>query len=123
LSCRSRARKTTCILRVPTSVLERRCSFRHPCGWNCSCSPISLKRSNPPWPALVPDISAEGIGLVMNGCPPVGTFLPILLPSATQRERPLRAQIVRLQRAGKRTWVLGCVLNPQLHPDELNSLL
>ncbi len=123
LLCRSRARKTTCLLPAPSGIAERRRSYRHPCCWNCSCRPISLKRGGPGVEVLVRDISADGIGLVVNGYIVIGTFLSVLLPSATGRERPLRAQVVRAQRTGKRTWIVGCVLNPRLDADELQAML
>jgi len=71
----------------------------------------------------VRDISPEGIGLVLNGYLEVGTFLNVNLSTATRYARPLRARVVRTQRIGKRTWILGCVLNPPLRPEELEALL
>ena len=118
-----RVRKTTCLLKPRPDKQDRRVSIRHHCGTVVACGPISLRRNPPSWSVQVRDISLEGVGLVLNGYVPVGTFLSVHFPDESGNHTPLRALIVRTMRIGRRTWLLGCTLHPGLSEDDLQRLV
>ncbi len=99
---------------------ERRKAARHPCSLGISCQPIALTPIDP-WPAVLQDVSATGVALVLDQPLPVGAFLALQLPVAGALRR-VRARVVSVREQDDGGWVLGCTLERRLRVTELDAL-
>jgi hypothetical protein len=79
------------------------------------------------WPALVQDISAGGVALVLRHRFKPGTLLLVELKSASGKFlRTVRARVVHAsptQADGHQAWRVGCALAGGLNDEEVQALL
>jgi serine/threonine protein kinase len=71
----------------------------------------------------VRDISASGIGLILNRPFETGTILSIGLPRAGPRPtRPVFARVVRAHEESSATWIVGCAFEQELSESDIRVL-
>jgi hypothetical protein len=77
-----------------------------------------------PWVAQITDISATGIGLLLNSSIKPGTVLVITLQGANQKlSRPIPVRVMHATRQDEKTWRLGCSFIRKVSEDDLHALL
>ncbi len=102
---------------------ERRAAIRHAVEMPTSCREIALLGGNP-WPAVLRDVSATGVGLVLSEPLQPGTFLTVEVPRPSKSGlRRLPARVVDNRHLGDGSWLVGCRLVRPLHDDELAELV
>jgi serine/threonine protein kinase len=108
----------------PPAGKERRSAARHLCTLG-SCCVISTsflpdqEGNQDSWPAVVQNISAQGIGLLVGRRFEPGTAAAIELPG--QPPRPAYVKHVRAEKLGH--WFLGCVWGAPLAEAEVKALV
>ncbi|HEV3259411.1 MAG TPA: PilZ domain-containing protein [Gemmataceae bacterium] len=105
---------------------ERRAWVRSPCNRDVSCHPRKA-RSGVFWPAKVQDVSASGIGLLLDRRVDTGSLLDLTFeidPETTSMTLLVRVIHVTLVTAhpGLR-WLAGCAFTRELSDAELRTLL
>jgi len=111
------------------SVAEQRASVRFPCilGTSCTMSTSFHPDSEDPaesWPAIVQDLSLEGIALLLGRRFEIGTVLNVHLEGATPNDsRSVLASIIRVTPTSYGQWLAGCTFCKPLNEDELQTLL
>jgi serine/threonine protein kinase len=107
------------IPRRPT--VDRRVGVRYVSRQKGSCRPLSAEKKWR-WTATVRDVSATGIGLLLNRRFEPGTVLRVKLPGRGARRLYL-VRVTRVQPHSARTWILGCVFPRRLSDEEVATLL
>jgi hypothetical protein len=109
----------------PLAGVECRVWERHSCDMQTACQPLASKGGGDLiWGGTIRDISANGIGLILNRRFEPDTRLVINLPFPASGTR--RSILVRVVHATPLTpgfWLLGCVFPRPLPEDELFALL
>lgn len=100
---------------------DRRAYVRYGSQLKGSCRALSAERKYR-WTAQIRDISASGVGLILNRRFEPGTVLRVKLPGLSARRLYL-VRVVRVQKQGDRTWLVGCVFPRPLTNEEVQSLL
>lgn len=103
---------------------ERRAAVRylsHATDWTAE---VEVAEKEERWSATVRDVSATGMGLVVaRRCDP-GTVLEVELEGTTRVPiPPFTMRVVHIRKQAGNAWLLGCLLDKQLSPDELASLV
>jgi serine/threonine protein kinase len=108
---------------------ERRVSVRYPrvlptrCNRNNSIHPGDADVQDC-WEAAVQDLSADGMGIVLNRRFEPGTVLTADLRSSNQRfERTVEMSVARVRRADRGFWIHGCVFASPLSKEDLRKFL
>jgi len=101
--------------------VDRRASVRFISKLKGTCHPLAAERKWR-WTATVRDISAGGIGLILNRRFEPGTVLRVKLPGVSKK-RVYLVRVVRVQAHSARTWLVGCIFPRRLSDDEVESLL
>ena len=101
--------------------VDRRAYVRYGSQLKGSCRALSADRKHR-WTAQIRDISASGIGLILNRRFEPGTVLRVKLPGSSSRRLYL-VRVVRVQKHANRTWIVGCVFPRPLTDEEVQSLL
>lgn len=122
---RSWAGRTSCVQEaerepLPSFVDERRNADRFPCGLGITCRPIAMAPIDP-WPAVLLDVSATGVALVLDQPLPIGSFLALQLPVRGKLQK-LRVRVVSVRAQDDGGWVLGCTLERRLRNTQLRAL-
>jgi PilZ domain-containing protein len=104
---------------------ERRTTVRHPSRQR---SPVRLTRNNGdgPWLARIRNVSAEGVGLIVDHPFKRGMLLTIELPSKDGQKLGIAKPIKithAAQQPGSKWWILGCVFAARLTAEEMQALL
>jgi hypothetical protein len=103
--------------------LERRAAERYSCNDRLNENLI-VSVGPSAWPALVQDISATGVGLVLGMRHDPGSTLPVRLANPNQSVRcPMLAQVVHTARQPDGYWHTGCTFEGYLTSTELQALL
>lgn len=101
---------------------ERRASVRHQSTAKGSCHTLNASRETS-WDAVVRDISAEGIGLMLGRRFEPGVLLSIELPDNSDGQpRLLLARVVHATTRSEGGWLIGCALLNPLTDDEVQAL-
>ncbi len=108
--------------RIPRRpAVDRRATVRFVSKLKGTCRPLAAERKWR-WTATIRDISAGGIGLILNRRFEPGTVLRVKLPGVSKK-RVYLVRVVRVQAHSARTWLVGCVFPRRLSDDEVESLL
>jgi hypothetical protein len=109
----------------PIAGVECRVWERHPCDLQTSCQPLASRGGGDfMWGGTVRDISANGIGLLLNRRFEPGTRLVIELPSlACGTRQSVLARVVHATPLAIGFWLLGCVFSAPLPEDEFHALI
>jgi hypothetical protein len=102
---------------------ERRAFVRYSCTHNISCRPIQSEGMDR-WPAMIDDISLNGLSLVI--CRPFakGEILALELPNAPESfRRRLFVRVIHAQAQPGDVWVVGCRFIHRLTDYELEALV
>jgi diguanylate cyclase (GGDEF)-like protein len=99
--------------------LERRATARTVCNHSARVRPEGHEGEE--LFATVHDLAPAGVGLRLNRNFPLGTVL-IVEPLAYQA-KTLLARVVRLEASEDGQWLHGCMLSPELSPDEIDCWL
>ena len=76
------------------------------------------------WSAAVRDISATGMGLVVDRLCEPGTLLEVELEGPTRVPiPPLTMKVVHCHKQGPKGWFLGCILDKALSANEVAALV
>jgi serine/threonine protein kinase len=108
---------------------ERRASVRYPCSLPTQCnrsSSIHEGETEPQdcWEATVQDLSAEGIGILVNRRFEPGTILTVDLRNSKQGfQRSMELRVIHVRRAARGSWFHGCIFAEPLSKLELRKLL
>lgn len=106
------------------ALAERRASVRHLCNLETFYQQGEGRLDLVWWPALVHNISTNGIGLVLSRCYEPGTPLAIALHSPSQNfSCSLEARVIHVNPQPDGKWVVGCVFITRLTDAELQALL
>jgi serine/threonine protein kinase len=107
----------------PPVVKERRVAVRYASGLETSCRPSGRVKEHT-WLAVVQDISATGIGLLLNRRFEPGAILLVELQVEGQGCRStVLCRVVRLTKQAARKWSVGCTFVRRLGEGELKILL
>jgi serine/threonine protein kinase len=102
---------------------DRRAAVRYASGKEGPCQALCSEKQVR-WVAEVRDVSADGIGLVMNRRVEPRTILTLEFPATDQEgARRLLIRVVRVQALSKRRWLLGCVFARRLGEDEVQTMI
>lgn len=102
---------------------ERRASVRYPCNLQPSWRELGSNRGFSRI-GKVHDISAAGIGLVVERLIKPGTVLVVHLQTIDQRlTRPLPMRVMHATAQPEGTWLVGCEFVRKLSNEDLQSLL
>ena len=102
---------------------DRRATTRFPSDKECPCQALSSEK-DVRWAAEVKDVSADGIGLLMNRRFEPRTVLTLELP--TKGPGPahrLLIRVVRVQAMAKRRWLVGCLFAMRLGEEEVRTMI
>jgi c-di-GMP-binding flagellar brake protein YcgR len=106
----------------PSKADDNRAWVRFPCNTRASCQRIDNNESTP-WPATVTNISASGIGLVVDRSVDTGSLLSLDLESPTGNSaRTILAAVVHVTTRSGKEWSLGCNFIRELEPADLQAL-
>jgi PilZ domain len=109
-------------LAQPAPAAERRGAARLSTDKETCCKP-ALAPDGLSWPARVRDISAFGIGLLLDHRPQPYTRLTIDLERTTGGlVRTVLARVVHTTEQPGGDWLVGCALTAELSDDELRAL-
>lgn len=102
---------------------ERRREARYPCGlrffWSEPGPQPTAARSG-----TISDISATGVGLLVNGPVKPGTILILKLQGNDQRvSRPLPARVMHVTARDDGAWLVGCAFLRRLNNEDLQAVL
>jgi hypothetical protein len=102
---------------------DRRGAARRACRAKTSCQVIALVRSEP-WPIVLRDVSATGVGLLCEKPLSVGTYLAVELPNgAGDSFRKLaRVRVVAVRRQPDGRWHIGCTFEQRLSDEEVRTV-
>jgi hypothetical protein len=105
--------------------VECRAWERHPCDLRTSCQPIAASRGHElSWPATIRDLSAGGVGLVVERRFEPGVILFLELTSTTSGSpETLMARVIHTTPLAHHQWLLGCAFCSRLSPGKIQSLL
>jgi serine/threonine protein kinase len=97
---------------------DRRATVRYPSQQEGVCQPLGGDKELK-WSARIRDVSADGIGLILNRCFEPRTLLLVELRQTAQTARRLLlVRVVRAQKLSPRAWMVGCVFaRRQTHED------
>jgi hypothetical protein len=109
----------------PIAGMECRVWERHPCDMPTFCQPLASRGGGDfVWGGTVRDISANGIGLLLNRRFEPGARLVIELPSpASGTRRNVLARVVHATPLTHGFWLLGCIFPAPLPEDEFHALI
>jgi hypothetical protein len=101
---------------------DQRATVRHASTKGGSCRPISPGEAT--WAAKVQDVSAGGVGLVLERrFEPATVLLVEVLPTAKEPGRQLLVKVVRAQQLSPRRWLLGCVFARRLSDEDVQTVV
>jgi CheY-like chemotaxis protein len=103
----------------PPAGAERRGFPRYPSTLETLCRPTHAAEDESPWPVRVCDVSADGLGLLLDGRYEPARFLEVNLPGLP---RAVTAHVVRAGRNVLGDWSLGCALARPLADGELAAV-
>ena len=102
---------------------DRRATIRFTSGKECPCQALSSEKDMR-WPAEVKDVSADGIGLLMNRRFEPRTVLTLEIPARGQvAAHRLLVRVVRVQAMPKRRWLVGCIFAMRLGEEEVRTMI
>ncbi len=102
---------------------ERRAALRYTCGKN-EGEGLLAAVGPAGWPAMVCDISATGVGLVVGMRHEPGTWVPVRLVNTDRNVAyPMKAQVLHTHRRPDGYWFSGCVFEGALADKDLDTLL
>jgi len=109
--------------RKESSVDDRRGATRYPLSMQTTGHLLG-PRGHVPWVAQITDISATGIGLLLNSSIKPGTVLVITLQGANQKlSRPIAVRVMHATRQDETSWRLGCSFVRKVNEEDLHALL
>jgi hypothetical protein len=103
---------------------EGRAWVRYPCDSEISFQPLECRKDGNWRAAKIANISAKGIGLLLETPIETGAILCVLLEGSAQRlSQPLLARVVRATERSGVGWHVGCTFAIPLSNDELRALV
>ena len=106
------------------SVDEGRAWVRYACNADISFQPLGARPDGDWRPAALSNVSAKGIGLVMDARAQRGTILTVMIEGAAQRfSRPLLVRVTRATERADGRWQVGCTFAIPLGEEELGALV
>lgn len=91
--------------------LESRNWLRYPCHLPGVCWPVTHPATSDLMPAHLIDLSATGMGLLLECCPAPGTFLVVQAGDETSEASwTMIGRVVRTVAQGEGRWMVGCSL-------------
>ncbi len=104
--------------------VERRAWVRYPAAIDGACQPLVQGSINQRWPARISNLSARGVGLILDTPIGVGSLISVELPRVRGADvRRLLARVVRVAAEGDGRWCLGCTFSIRLSDRELQEFL
>jgi serine/threonine protein kinase len=101
---------------------DRRATVRYPSQQSGACQPFGGEKELK-WSAKIQDVSADGIGLVLNRRFEPRTLLVVeLSETIPNSKRLLLVRVVRATKLSARQWVVGCVFARRLTPEDCEAL-
>ncbi len=102
---------------------DRRAATRFTSAKECPCQALSSEK-DVRWAAEVKDVSADGIGLLMNRRFEPRTVLTLEIPAKDHAAaHRLLIRVVRVQPMAKRRWLVGCVFAMRLGEEEVRTMI
>ncbi len=102
---------------------DRRATTRFESAKECPCQALSSEK-DVRWSAEVKDVSADGIGLLMNRRFEPRTVLTLEIPAKDQTAaHRLLIRVVRVQPMTKRRWLVGCIFAMRLGDEEVRTMI
>jgi hypothetical protein len=110
----------TDVMQAP--VVERRAWVRRLCSLETSGrSPAQMREIH--WFGTVIDLSPGGMRLLLNRRFEIGTVLEIEIPLARLSVDTLAARVIHINQRETGEWLVGCVFESALSPQDLKALL
>lgn len=104
-------------------MIERRAWVRFPCGMETSCQPLASAVGQQ-WSGHVRDLSAGGVGVVLNRRFELGTLLTIeVLSNSDKPSRTFLGRVIHVHSQPDGSWHMGCRLANSLSEDDVQALL
>jgi hypothetical protein len=100
---------------------ERRVSVRYRSGITGSCQTLAVLREST-WEAIVRDISANGIGLLLERRFEPGVLLALELVDRDQQAHLMLARVSHATAQSEGGWLIGCTLLNPLSEEEVQIL-
>jgi serine/threonine protein kinase len=101
---------------------ERRATVRYPSRKGSSCQPLRGDKDRS-WRATIRDVSADGVGLVLERRFEPRTVLALeLAPTETEPARRTLVRVVRVTPLASRRWLLGCVFAARMGEDDVQAM-
>lgn len=108
---------------VSTGAAERRAWVRYATNQPTECAPV-VETDGPQWVGKVRDISAGGLGVVLDRRFEPGTVLLVGVEDKAEASyRALLARVVRVTRFPDGNWLLGCIFARNLTEEDVAALL
>ena len=108
----------------PPDGSDRRDLPRHPRSLEIVCRPMAGVGDLPRWPAVIEDVSAGGIGLLLSQPLDIGTLLALTWPRPIPGIAPtLTVRVLRVSPQPGGLWRLGCAFATDLNEPQLQALL
>jgi PilZ domain len=106
-----------------TDKAERRAAPRHSCNVTTEGYELGPYGNNS-WIAMVKNISAVGVALVVRHRIKPGTVLVIKLQSGNLHiSRPLPVRVMNIHEYSEDSWLIGCAFVRKIREEDLQSLL
>lgn len=103
---------------------DRRGPTRHDRRLEVSCRPLNVLGPPPRWPAVVQDVSAGGLGLLLEREVAPETLLEVLWPKPIAGlPETLSVRVARVSAQPGGYWLLGCAFSIDLAESQLQALL
>jgi hypothetical protein len=103
---------------------ERRVHSRYACECDIAFQPLANRKAGTWLPTRVKNISAKGMGLVLNSAIERGALLSVKLEGPAQRfSQPLLVRVVRVTERHAGVWQLGCTFAIALDEEEVSAFL
>jgi len=107
-----------------SGVAERRAAVRYLSQATDWTAEVEVSEKEERWSAVVRDVSATGMGLVVDRLCEPGTFLEVELEGTTRVPiPPLTMKVVHCRKSGAKSYFLGCLLERELSPEEVAALV
>lgn len=103
---------------------ERRAAVRHLCNLDTLYQRGGGRLDLVWWIGLIRNLSAHGVGLLLDRRFEPGTLLTVALHSDSEKySRTLEACVVHVTRQVEGSWLIGCAFAGQLSEAELQAIL
>lgn len=107
-----------------TEESERRVVVRFPSNSRAVCSHPLIPKEGHVWSAQVRDVSAQGVGLLLDRSFPPGTILMVILRNPARKFfRAVSVMVMHGRQQEDGHWLLGCNFITKLSDEEVKALV